>query len=174
MQRQTVANLADMVKPRGWIQLIEATNESLDSHRPAFRNFVTMIKGVYATFHASLELVDELPVWLKEAGLVDVQHRDIDTKLGAANPDTRLAKQGVYATTVASRGLVQYALSESAYVVVYIICIADLTCRIALPEGTIPLSYEQIAKNAEELKAELAETGATYRLRVVWARKPSV
>jgi hypothetical protein len=171
MQKDIVTNLADMVKPGGWIQLIEATNDSLDSHGPAFSNFVTIIKGIYSTFHASLKLADELPVWLKDIGFEDVQYRDIDTKLGAANPNPQLAKQGVYSTTVAARGLVQFASSKCAWGSTNTVQTAE--DRIALPEGTIPLSSEQITSLPEELKAELAKTGGIYRLRIVWGKKPS-
>jgi hypothetical protein len=103
----------DLVKPGGFIQLIEASNETLDTHGPAFRNFVTIIKSIYTVFHGSLNLIQDIPEWLKEAGFVDVQYRDIDTKLGARNPNPHLAKQGVYSTTVAARGLAQFASSES-------------------------------------------------------------
>ncbi|KAL1592632.1 hypothetical protein SLS60_011048 [Paraconiothyrium brasiliense] len=152
IQKHIVSHLGDLVKPGGWIQLIEASNETHESHGPAFRNFVTIIKSIYTVFNGSLKLCEEIPVWLKEAGFVDIGYRDIDTKLGALNPDPVLAKQGVYSTTIAARGLVHFGST--------------------LPVGAIPLSPEQIVNNPDDLNAELAKTGAVYPLRIVWARKP--
>lgn len=43
----------------------------------------------------------------------------------------------------------------------------------ALPEGTIPLSPEQIVNMPDQLKNELIDRGAVYPLRVIWARKPT-
>ncbi|CAI6341166.1 unnamed protein product [Periconia digitata] len=153
MQKDIVNILGGLVKPGGWIQLIEASNEELPSHGPAFKNFVTIIKSIYTVFRGSLNLIEDIPAWLKEAGFVDVEYKDIDTKLGALNPNPQLAKQGVYSTTVAAKGLAHFAST--------------------LPAGAIPLTSEQIANHPDELKAELAKTGAIYPLRIIWGRKLS-
>jgi hypothetical protein len=112
-QQQILGTLAQLVKPGGWIQLIEATNQLPDESGPAFCNFMTVMKALFAALGASFRLTDELPGWLEQAGFVDVQHRDINTKLGATNPNPKLAKQGVYSTTVAARGLANFGKCES-------------------------------------------------------------
>jgi hypothetical protein len=101
------------VKPGGWIQLIEATNNLPEETGPAFRNFVTVMKSIFAAMGSSLTLADELPALLKEAGFVDVHDRILNTKLGATNPNPALAKQGTYSTTVAARGLAGFGASKA-------------------------------------------------------------
>jgi hypothetical protein len=120
IQKHIVFSVGELVKPGGWIQLIEATNETLESHGPVFRTFVAMIKGTYAVFGSSFQLIQDFLLWLKEAGFVNVQHRDINTKLGAINPNPQLAKQGVYSTTVAARGLADFGSSKYLFFSTYI------------------------------------------------------
>jgi hypothetical protein len=110
-QQQALGSLAALVKPGGWIQLIEATNELPEGTGPAFRNFIAVMKGVFTAFGSSLHPGNELSGWLQAAGFESVEDRVINTKLGATNPDPRLAKQGVYSTTVAARGLATFGKS---------------------------------------------------------------
>jgi len=113
--QQIVNNLAALVKPGGWIQLIEATNNLPEENGPAMHNFVTVMKSVFMTFGTSLKLGDELPDILKAAGLEDVQDRIVSTKLGATNPNAHLAKQGIYSTTVGANGLAKFGSSEYSH-----------------------------------------------------------
>lgn len=111
-QQQVLESFGSLVKPGGWIQLIEATNQLPKSAGPAFRNFVTVMDGVFKMLGSSLKLTDELPGWLDAAGFVDVQDKVINTKLGAANPNPRLSKQGTYSTTIAAKGLASFGASK--------------------------------------------------------------
>ncbi|PVI02637.1 hypothetical protein DM02DRAFT_701096 [Periconia macrospinosa] len=131
-QQQVVNTLSALVKPGGWIQLIEATNVLPDEDGPAMHNLVKVIKGAFSAFGGSLELARELPGWLKEAGL---------------------GRQGVHATTVAAKGLSEFAKT--------------------LPAGTVDLPAEKIESLSDDLKQELMEIGGHYPLVVVWARKPA-
>lgn len=172
IQKQCVSNLGAMVKPGGWIQLIEATNEPHESHGPAFRNFLTIMNGLFSHFKSSPNLDKELPEWLCELGFMDVGYKDLHLKLGALHSNPQLAKQGVYSTTIAARGLAQYVSSKGADPCILRTFQYQHRC-VALPEGTIPLKAEQITSHPDELKVELANAGAIYTLRVVWGRKPT-
>lgn len=77
------------------------------------RNLVAVMKGVFVACGSSLELGDLLMDWLIAEGFEEVYDRIINTKLGSANPNSKLAKQGVYSTTVAARSLANFGKSES-------------------------------------------------------------
>lgn len=111
-QQQVLGNLAALVKPGGWIQLIEATNELPDGTGPAFRNFVAVMQGVFVAMGSSVHLGNDLQGWLEAAGFENVENRILSLRLGAKNPDPKLAKQGVYSTTVAARGLATFGKSK--------------------------------------------------------------
>lgn len=110
--QQAIGNLAALVKPGGWIQLIEATNDLPEETGPAMRNFVTIMKGVFSMFGASLSLGNDLPALVKTAGFENVQDRIAMLKLGAKNPKPRIAAQGIYSTGVAAAQLAKVASSE--------------------------------------------------------------
>ena len=113
-QADAVHNLGALVKPGGWIQLIEASNSIPADSGPALRHFVTAVGGVYAAFKSPFHIGKELASYVGEAGFEDVHDRVIDVKLGAANPDAELAKQGVLSTTFAARNVAGFAKSEYA------------------------------------------------------------
>ncbi|KAF1950202.1 S-adenosyl-L-methionine-dependent methyltransferase [Byssothecium circinans] len=152
-QEQVLRNLAALVKPGGWIQLIETTNEIPEDIGPAFENFLSILRSVFTAVGSTVHLGNELSGWLKAAGFEDVQDRLLHTRLGATNPDPYLAKKGVDATMAGARG--HFAFVKT------------------LPSGTVPFTVEQIDRMPEELEAELATKGAVFPLRVVWGRKPA-
>ena len=57
---QMVQHLAALVKPGGWIQLIEATNELPENTKPALQNFVHVLQGICSVQGTSKHLGNEL------------------------------------------------------------------------------------------------------------------
>jgi SAM-dependent methyltransferase len=112
-QQQAVQSVLALVKPGGWIQLLEATNEVPEQNGPAMRDLDALMKSVFNAVGSNLRLTDELPAWLKAAGLVDIEDRIVTMKLGAMNPDPELGKRGTYSSMVAARMLSEFAKSES-------------------------------------------------------------
>ncbi|KAF2267211.1 S-adenosyl-L-methionine-dependent methyltransferase, partial [Lojkania enalia] len=93
-QKPAVLRLVDLVKPGGWIQLIEATNVLPEGNGEVMRGFVGLMNDVFTIMGANLKLMEDLPGWLEEAGLVDVQSKLVELNLGPLNPNPRLATQG--------------------------------------------------------------------------------
>lgn len=79
---------------------------------PAFQNFVTAMQGVFSYMGSSIHVGNEVAGWLKAIGFEDVQDRLYHIKVGAANPNPKLAKQGVYSTTTSARGAASFGKSE--------------------------------------------------------------
>ncbi|KAL1604783.1 hypothetical protein SLS60_004323 [Paraconiothyrium brasiliense] len=153
-QKVALSHLLALVKPGGWVQIMESTNDIPEENGPAMRNFDALMKGVFASVGSNIRLMDELPRWLEEEGFGHVQSRVVEMRLGRMNGNPQLARQGTYSSIVAARSLSEFAKT--------------------LPTDTIPLSEEQLNNLGSELNAELATRGGLYPLRVVWACKPSV
>lgn len=109
---QALQYLAALVKPGGWIQLIEATNDLPDDTGPAFQNFIHVMQGIFTFLGASKNVGNELSGWLNAAGFNDIEDRVCYVKFGPKNPNPNLAKQGVYSTVVAARGLSAFGKSK--------------------------------------------------------------
>ncbi|KAF2973068.1 hypothetical protein GQX73_g500 [Xylaria multiplex] len=151
-QKDALLSLCGLVKPGGWIQLIEATNKLPDGCGPNMVAFVDLMKAIFVNLGADLDLAERMPEWLKEAGFVDVNFVDIATKMGATNPKTELAQRGVISSSIAANGLAQFGKN--------------------LPAGALTIPAEKLETLGSDLREELKEMGALYPLRVVWARKP--
>ncbi|PQE06890.1 methyltransferase protein [Rutstroemia sp. NJR-2017a BVV2] len=87
---QAVRNILELVKPGGWIQLVEAEQIAPNSG-PVFLEF--------------LELVREL----EESGAVDIQEISVDMILGPSNEKIELVEKGASSTAGAMHGLVMHA-----------------------------------------------------------------
>lgn len=111
-QEQALHALGALVKPGGWIQVIEATNELPEGCGPVMQAFVNVMKGVFRFMGADLKLTDKMPGWLQGTGFVDIQDRIVPLRLGASNPDATLAAQGVFSTSAAAGGLADFAKSK--------------------------------------------------------------
>ncbi|KAK2753309.1 hypothetical protein FQN55_003438 [Onygenales sp. PD_40] len=151
--RATLHSMTELVKPGGWIQLVEATTADFESNGPAARLFPRLIRDVFALLGGSVNMAQQMSDWLGDApgGFVDIQDRLVDVKLGAVNPDPKLAKQGAYSTSVGARQLVAFAKT--------------------FPPGGLSMTTEELDAMDKGLLDELMEKGAVFQLRVVWARK---
>lgn len=173
-QMEAILALCDLVKPGGWIQLIEATNKLPDGCGPNMVAFVDLMKDIFVSMGADLDLAERMPEWLKKAGFDQVNFVDVVTKMGALNPKAELAQRSVASTTYAANGLAQYGKSEFSYW-------DNATCHLAyevlmwtidLPPGTVTVPTTKLETLGSDLTEELKEMGALYTLRVVWAQKP--
>lgn len=115
-QKAAVENIAALVKPGGWIQLMEGENKASSDNGPEMQNFYTLTLDIFKAMGAKLTLMQELPGWLREAGFSEVHDRLINTPLGATNAKPQLAKQGVYSTALAAKGLIGFAKSKCSTV----------------------------------------------------------
>jgi gliotoxin biosynthesis N-methyltransferase len=104
-------NLSELVKPGGWIQLIEAENVPEESDGPAMHDFVQVMKDIFVFVGAGLKLSHQMAEWLKADGFADMEERVFVCQMGATNPNPQLAKQGVFSMGVAATGLVTFAKS---------------------------------------------------------------
>jgi hypothetical protein len=108
---QAVKNLFDLVKPGGYIQLVEAEQIGPDSG-PVFAEFLELVRLVFDTTGAGWKYAGELRKWVEEAGAIDIHEVSVDMAFGAAHKDEVLAEKGATCTAGAIAGLVMHAKSE--------------------------------------------------------------
>lgn len=152
-QKLAVQQLAELVRPGGWIQLIEAENIPHAVDGPCMRDFITFKRAVFTGMGANLRLTKDIPGWLGEVGFGDVQSELFWMELGAANGDGELGRRGVYSTKRLVEALVPFA--------------RGLGDRAVFGE-----SGSVLERFAKDLGRELEEMGGHLPLRVLWAQRP--
>ena len=94
-QKEIVHNLAELVKPGGWIQFAEAINDGSGEkvNGPATSAFQQLIRGVVTHLGCDVKVTDKISEWPEGFGFVNVQSRDIFPEYGASNSNLELAKR---------------------------------------------------------------------------------
>jgi hypothetical protein len=106
---QVVRNLVELVKPGGWIQLVEAEQIIAEDDGPVMKGFLNLIRSVFEYTGAGWTYARELEGWLRDAGCTDVQTKMVEKYLGAKHPDPVLAEKGVNTCRNAAAGLCSHA-----------------------------------------------------------------
>ncbi|CAI6337033.1 unnamed protein product [Periconia digitata] len=149
--KESLSALMDMVKPGGWIQLMEGTLLTTDSVEvnPCMHNYLKIVHAIYKSLGAPLTLSRDIPQWLKEAGFVNVETREIHVQMGASNKDTDLGKRGAATQRDAAKGMVEAARK--------------------LPK--LPISEKLLDTFVEDFTRELGQKGACFPIMAIWAQK---
>ncbi|KAG9230919.1 hypothetical protein BJ875DRAFT_487492 [Amylocarpus encephaloides] len=146
---QAIHNLFRLVKPGGWIQLIEA-EQIAPASGPVFDEFLTLVRDVFDSTGAGWKYAAEMRKWLEVEGAVDITEISVDMALGATHRQKDLAEKGASCTAGAMDGLVMHAKA------------------LQLETG---LNDAQLTSLPHRLYTELTEAGAHYPLRAVWGRR---
>ena len=145
----TVMNLVKLVKPGGWIQLVEMQWQDWDAgpvlqeFQQAMRQLVGMV-----TNGQGVDMREDLTALFEKAGLTKVQHAIIDVPVGfKAKDDVReLSLQSMFAT-------------------------ASFATATLKKLQTVELEAD-IDSLPARLVGELRKTGGSYKLFALWAQKP--
>jgi hypothetical protein len=108
-----VKNLVGLVKPGGWIQLIDADHSIYTG--PAMRDMWLVMKEIFAQMNLPDDLAKNVKGWLIANELEDVQERILDVPLGAKNPDPELAVKSAQSFILGARGVVGATKSKFVY-----------------------------------------------------------
>lgn len=107
---EALHHLFTLLKPGGWIQLVEAEQEGPDSG-PVFLEFLELVRGLFDATGAGWHYAKEMRGWLEAEGAVDVDECVVDMAFGIKNPDRKLAEMSAWCTAQAMDGLVKHAKS---------------------------------------------------------------
>ncbi|MCJ1352281.1 MAG: hypothetical protein MMC33_002265 [Icmadophila ericetorum] len=111
--KQAVKNLIELVKPGGWIQMIECDQVCGINDGPAMHEFIDLVSWVFVSvMGGTISYAGHLKEWMEELGLTDVQDRGVPLLLGAANPKKELAARTALSTALAMEPLIAYANSK--------------------------------------------------------------
>ena len=82
-----INGLCELVKPGGWIQLVEGDINDHTQVGPAGTQFLTVVSEFVSTLGGSGDFLDRIPDLLDKNGFDRVQVRHFTTRLGALNED---------------------------------------------------------------------------------------
>jgi hypothetical protein len=118
--RSAVASLVTLVKPGGWIQLLEADHDGPGSQSPALKDTFRLIKELFGKAGVDCEYARRLKGWLLEMGLEKVEELVLDVPLGKSNENTELGQKGAKSVGMATAGLVDYARCKSSISTIHV------------------------------------------------------
>ncbi|RMZ66221.1 Demethylmenaquinone methyltransferase [Pyrenophora seminiperda CCB06] len=148
---KAVAGLIDLVKPGGYIQLVDAdlTGPEAQSGSPMATS-ISLIKTLLGkSDDAKDAYVGRLKHIYAEQGLVDIHERYLDVRVGRMNPKPELAKKSTMSFVHATEGMIGIAKNIPA-----------IASNFNLDEMVM------------DLKKGLEQEGVLFRYCVVWGRKP--
>ncbi|KAI0468894.1 hypothetical protein F4859DRAFT_489364 [Xylaria cf. heliscus] len=147
--RRVVSNLVSVLKPAGWIQLVEADWTDVSDCGPVLSETFSLFHAVFLKMGISIEFTRNLEDWLKEEGLHSVERRSFYIQIGARMGDSELGSAGATIICQAAATLVGIA-------------------RTLIPEYSSDTTLQTLVPR---LKEELGIIGASYRLEVVYGQK---
>lgn len=146
---EVVKNLVALVKPGGWIQLVEMEWQGWDA-APVLGEFREAVKQLMsmATNGQGVDLRDRLAVFFRESGLTNVEQTVVNVPVGlkAENEVKELSLQSMLATAT----------------------FATDTLKKMAPD-TVDDKLETLPAR---LTKELRDVGGGYNIFALWAQKP--
>lgn len=147
-----VRNLVALVKPGGWIQLVEMNwngwegGQKLGLLHDAMKQLLAMV-----TSGQGVDMGLRVTAMLEDAGMTNLQHKIVSVPLGAKAKDEvqDTSLQSMFATASFARDTLK-----------------------KLPP--IDIASEELESMPDALVKELKEDGGEFRLFAVWAQKPLV
>ncbi|KAI8966100.1 S-adenosyl-L-methionine-dependent methyltransferase [Daldinia sp. FL1419] len=154
-KREAISSLGELVKPGGWIELMEPQYEATDeSHGPAYKQFLDMLSELWAMRGTNSSFAAELEDMVKDAGFVDVQSVLLPIGIGPKHKDPKLADISVQSTVGGGKNI-------------------TIAGKV-VPGGLKCISGEDFETWPARFEEELRTQGACMPLRVVFGRKPEV
>jgi gliotoxin biosynthesis N-methyltransferase len=106
---QVIRNLIHLVKPGGWIQLVEPDHSVVEGR--ADRAFFHLLGEIFATVGSDTDIAPRIEGWFYEAGLQNVGCKIFDVPLGAKNPKQSMQVNSARFYVLGGNGIVQVARS---------------------------------------------------------------
>jgi hypothetical protein len=80
--KSAVQSLVQMVKPGGWIQVVDLQDWTSDLDGPAWKDFTIVIGDLIKTVGSSLERIEQVKGWFEELGLANVEEKVFEANYG--------------------------------------------------------------------------------------------
>jgi hypothetical protein len=158
----------NLLKPGGWVQLVEVRQWNKESDGQAFKDLSICLSDMIKTIGASLEYIDRAKGWLQDLGLIDTQEQTVEANYGTREDREvqEIAKKAMLTTA-------ESILSITSSNVMIRVHENKLT-RPAFPQQLLSLSRERVLQLKDELKKEFETepVDAHWQYKIVWGRKP--
>lgn len=102
-----VKNLCDLVKPGGWIELLEQDHNC--PNPGAFDKAEGMIREIFTVNGFGYDYPLRMKGWLEDAGMEDVRQEVFDVLVGALNPKPKMAQKSTWQISSALTGFLPMA-----------------------------------------------------------------
>ncbi|KAL9078994.1 MAG: hypothetical protein Q9157_002093 [Trypethelium eluteriae] len=148
-----VKGLVGLLKPGGYIQLVEVDPEDPEGNGPAMQRFGIAFRDMLKVVSGGkgMNLKAECPFLLQEAGCLDVKQRLLALSMGAQAEKDVIKNLSVKSMQITAQGLADFFEPE------------------VLP---ISLTKEQLRALPGDLANELPVHGGVFRISVVYGRRP--
>ncbi|KAL4745009.1 hypothetical protein BDW72DRAFT_211871 [Aspergillus terricola var. indicus] len=147
-----VERLAGLLKPGGWLQLVEVDTDSAATNGPELKRFLGYAQQLSVLGGMGPNLAKQLAGTLRDAGLRNVEERSIDVKYGAANEEEDLKKKSINSLCNAVPPLMQGV-------------------QMMMPDK---YSQDEASSFQARLRKELEEAGGCTKLLVVWGQRSTI
>jgi hypothetical protein len=77
-----IRNLVQMLKPGGWIQMIELQNWTAGADGLAWKDYTMCLSDLIKAVGSSLDRIDCVKRWFEQLGLVDVEEKVVEANYG--------------------------------------------------------------------------------------------
>ncbi|KAI1460476.1 S-adenosyl-L-methionine-dependent methyltransferase [Annulohypoxylon moriforme] len=151
-QREAVAAIGELVKPGGWIELMEPEYEKKDGDGKAFGEFQDMMAELWGMRGVKSDFAKGVEGLVKQAGFVDVREELLPVGIGPMHKDPKMREVSVESTVGGGRNIV--------------------TAEKLIPGGLRSISKEDFKTWPDRFEKELRTEGAIFHMRVVYGRKP--
>ena len=105
--------MANLVRPGGWIQLVEAEDRERPDAGPIWKQNMTLFHDLFKTMGSRYGVVDEAAGWLREMRFEDIEEKVFELRIGALQPDEELAKKSIISSRVGLQELCAAVKSKS-------------------------------------------------------------
>jgi hypothetical protein len=104
---EVLQGYVDLLKPGGWIQLVEVRQWTKETDGQAFKDLSVCLSDMIKTIGASLKHIDNAKSWLEMLGLVDVQEEIAEANYGSREDKKvqEIAKRGMLITAGSILGI---------------------------------------------------------------------
>jgi gliotoxin biosynthesis N-methyltransferase len=111
--QDVVTSLTGLVKPGGWMELVEADVDMTQDAGPALTEYIQLLREIFTLAGVGGNLAPRLRRWLEAAGLEAVEERHVDVATGVKNPRPELVEKGINGTCSMIDPLIAMAISRS-------------------------------------------------------------
>lgn len=110
--RGCISRLVQLVRPGGWIEIVEADFTGKSPNGPAMRKFEAMMRQFLDSVGVGVEYARPLKTHLESCRVKDVREQLFDVPYGAACADPDVSEKSVSHLMTASRGLWEFIQSK--------------------------------------------------------------